>query len=83
MIFISDQPVGSDKLLITTPKAKETLPSERHTLQTGNVATQMAKDDSKKHSFKTLLIALVVVSIAVVVIICSLVWFYHLQERKQ
>jgi len=82
MIFISDQTVRSVKVLITTPRAKETLPSERHTLQTGNVALQMARDDSKKHSFKTWIIALVVVAIAAMVISSLLVWFYRLQRKK-
>ena len=82
MIFISDQTVRSVKVLITTPRAKETLPSERHTLQTGIVAVQRARDDSKKHSFKIWIIALVVVAIAVVIISSLLVWFYRLQRKK-
>ena len=82
MIFISDQTVRSVKVLITTPRAKETLPSERHTLQTGIVAVQRARDDSKKHSFKIWIIALVVVAIAVVIISSLLVWFYRIQRKK-
>ena len=82
MMFISDQPVGSGKVLITTPRAKETLLSERHTLQSGNIATQTARDDSKKRSSKTWIIALVVVAIAVVIIISLLVWFNRLRRRK-
>ena len=82
-MLISDQPVGSGKVLITTPRIKETLPSERHTLQTGNVAAVMGRDDSKKHSSKTLLIALVVVALVLVIIVCLLVVWLRLRERKQ
>ena len=82
MICISDQVIESGKVLITTPRANETLPSERHSLQTGNIAA-IARDDSKKPSSEKLIIALVVVGVAVVIIvICLLVWLNHRQKRK-
>ena len=81
-MLISDQPVGSGKVLISTPRAKVTQPSERHTLQTGNIATKMARDDSKTLSSKKLIIALVVVAIAVVMIVCMLVWLNRRRKRK-
>ncbi|XP_067043280.1 discoidin, CUB and LCCL domain-containing protein 2-like isoform X2 [Acropora muricata] len=78
----TDQLIESGKVLITTPRAKETLPSERHSLQTGNIAA-IARDDSKKPSSEKLITALVVVGVAVVIIvICLLVWLNHLQKRK-
>lgn len=77
-MLISDQPVGRGKVLITTPTAKETLPSERHTLKAGNITTQIARDDSKKHSYKTLHVFL---AIAVVIVICLFVWLC-LRKRK-
>ena len=46
-VFSDLQPVGSDKVLKTTPRGKETLPSEKHNQQTGNVTKKMANDDSK------------------------------------
>ena len=82
-MLISDQPVGSGEVLITTPRAKETLPSERRTLQTGNVAAEIARDDSK-----TIIIVIIVVAIAVVIIIfataiiCLLLWSCP-RERKR
>ena len=82
MIYISDQLVESGKVLITTPRAKETLPSERHSLQTGNIA-QIARGDSKNPSSKKLIISLAVVGVAVVIIvICLLVWLNRLRKRK-
>ena len=82
-MLISDQPVGGDKVLITTPRAKETLPSEGHTLQTGNVAVEIARVDSK-----TMITVIIVVAIAVVIVIftiaivCLLLWSC-LRERKR
>ena len=82
-MFISDQPVGSGKVSITTARAKETQQSGRQTLQTGSVATQMARDDYKKLSPKTLVIALVVVALALVMIVCLVVAWLCLRERKR
>ncbi|XP_074639740.1 discoidin, CUB and LCCL domain-containing protein 2-like isoform X2 [Acropora palmata] len=77
-----DQLVESSKVLITTPRAKETLPSERHSLQTGKIA-RIARGDSKKPSSEKLIIVLVVVGVAVVIIvICLLVWLIHRRKRK-
>ncbi|XP_067043277.1 lactadherin-like isoform X1 [Acropora muricata] len=78
-----DQPVGSGGVLITTPKEKETQQSGRHALQTGNSATEMVKDSSRKRSSKTLMIALVVVALALVIIICLLAAWLHLRGRKR
>ncbi|XP_074639737.1 uncharacterized protein LOC141897951 isoform X4 [Acropora palmata] len=79
----ADQPVGSGEVLITTPRAKETLPSERRTLQTGNVAVEIARDDSK-----TMIIVIIFVAIAVVIIIfstaiISLLLWSCLRKRKR
>jgi len=78
----SDQLVESSKVLITTTRAKETLPSERHSLQTGKIA-RIARGDSKKPSSEKLIIVLVVVGVAVVIIvICLLVWLIRRRKRK-
>ena len=71
---ISDHSVGSGRILITTPRVKESQPSERHSLQTGSVPTEKARNDSK-----TMITVIIVVVIAVVIIfittgvICKLV----------
>ncbi|XP_015780645.1 PREDICTED: coagulation factor VIII-like [Acropora digitifera] len=78
-----DQPVGSGGVLITTPNKKETQQSGRQALQTGNSATEMVKDSSRKRSSKTLMIALVVVALALVIIICLLAAWLHLRGRKR
>ncbi|XP_067044218.1 discoidin, CUB and LCCL domain-containing protein 2-like isoform X2 [Acropora muricata] len=79
--IFSDQTVQSGNVLVTTPRAKEYHPSERHT---GKVAVHRARDDSKRHSSKTWVIVLGVVAIAVVIaiIISLLVRFSFLQRRK-
>ena len=82
-MLISDQPVGSGGVLITTPNEKETQQSGRHALQTGNSATEMVKDSSRKRSSKTLMVALVVVALALVIIICLLAAWLHLRGRKR
>ncbi|XP_074639733.1 uncharacterized protein LOC141897950 isoform X2 [Acropora palmata] len=78
-----DQPVGSGEVLKTTPIAKETQQSGRHDLQTGNAATEMVRDNSRKWSPKTLMISLVVVALALVIIICLLVAWLRLRGRKR
>ncbi|XP_067042771.1 discoidin, CUB and LCCL domain-containing protein 2-like isoform X2 [Acropora muricata] len=70
----TDHSVGSGRILITTPRVKESQPSERHSLQTGSVPTEKARNDSK-----TMITVIIVVVIAVVIIfittgvICKLV----------
>ena len=82
-MLISDQPVGSGEVLITTPIAKETQQSGRQNLQTGNAATEMVKDNSSKRSSKPLMISLVVVALALVIIICLLLAWFRLRGRKR
>ena len=72
-MFISDQPFGSSKVLITTEGGEKTLPTESETLK-HSITTQMDRDNSREGSSKTLLIALVgVASALVIIIICLLV----------
>ena len=71
MMFISDQPLGSSKVLITDQGGEKALPTESETL---NITTPMVRDNSSEGSSKTLIIALVVVALAlVIIIICLLV----------
>ena len=82
-MLISDQPVGSGNVLMTTPRAKGTQQSGRHTLQTVIVARAMVNDSSRKRSSKTVMIALIVVALALVIIICLLVAWLRLRGRKR
>ena len=66
MMFISEQPAGSSKVMITTQGGKNTLPSESETV---NGTTQVPRDDPKKHSSKTLIISIVAVLAVVIIIV--------------
>ena len=80
MMFISDQPVGSSEVLITTQGGEKALPTESETL---NITTPMVRDNSSEGSSKTLIIAPVVVALAlVIIIICSLVAWRRRQRSK-
>ena len=80
MMFISDQSVGSSKVLRTTQGGEKTLPTESGTL---NITTQMDGDNSREGFSKTLMIALVVVASAlVIIIICLLVALLCRRQRK-
>lgn len=82
MIFISEQPVGSRKVMVTTQGGKNTLPSESETV---NGTTQMPRDDPKKHSSKALIISIVAAVLAVVIIIitCLLVHYFNCLRKRR
>ena len=71
MMLISDQTVGSGKIMTPTSGREET----------EKVTTQMANDDSKRQSSKTWII--VVGVIAVILIIFLVVWCICFRKRTE
>ena len=80
MMFISDQPVISSEVLITTQGGEKALPTETETL---NITTQMVRDKSREGSSETLMIALVVALALVIIIVCLPVAWCCRRRRKR
>ena len=80
MMFISEKPVISSEVFITTQGGEKALPTETETL---NITTPMVRDNSREGSSKTLMIALVVALALVIIIICLLVAWCRCRRRKR